>query len=64
MSKQEQLRADFYKNYQKEAVEYDRGFMKKYDDDLTTTLIFVSLAPVTRTHVFAKLDHRLVCFLL
>ena len=51
MSEQEHLRAEFYKNYQKEVVEYDRGFMKKYDDDLTTTLIFVSLAHRTDARV-------------
>ena len=38
---QQDLRAEFYKHYQKEATEYDREFMKKYDDDLNTTLIFV-----------------------
>jgi len=42
MSRQEYLRARFYRHYQREAEEYDREFMKKYDDDLNTTLIFVS----------------------
>ena len=41
---QEYLRARFYRYYQREAEEYDREFMKKYDDDLNTTLIFVSAA--------------------
>jgi len=44
MSRQEYLRARFYRHYQREAEEYDREFTKKYDDDLNTTLIFVSLA--------------------
>ena len=44
MSKQEHLRGKFYKLYQKEAKEYDKEFMKKYDEDLNTTLIFVGLA--------------------
>ena len=44
MSKQEHLRRNFYKLYQKEAEEYNKVFMKKYDEDLNTTLIFVSLA--------------------
>ena len=28
--------------YKKEAVEYDTDYVKKYDEDLNTTLIFVS----------------------
>ena len=39
---QEDHRARFYEHYHKEAKEYDRGFVKKYDEDLNTTLIFVS----------------------
>ena len=39
---QEDHRARFYEYYRKEAKEYDRVFMKKYDEDLNTTLIFVS----------------------
>jgi len=38
---QEDLRAEFYKRYRKEAEEYDKEFMKKHDEDLNTTLIFV-----------------------
>ena len=37
----EDLRAKFYEHYRKEAEEYDNDFMKKYDEDLNTTLIFV-----------------------
>ena len=37
----EDLRAKFYEHYRKEAEEYDKDFMKKYDEDLNTTLIFV-----------------------
>ena len=50
MSQQEDPRTRFYKIYRKEAEEYDKEFMKKYDKDLSTTLIFVSLArcPDTR----------------
>lgn len=36
------LRTDFYSAYQKEAAEYDTNFVKQYDEDLNTTLIFVS----------------------
>ena len=39
---QEDLRAEFYAHYRKEAEEYDKEFVKKHDDDLNTTLIFVS----------------------
>ena len=41
---QEDHRAQFFECYRKEAEEYDREFIKKYDEDLNTTLIFVSLA--------------------
>ena len=37
----EALRAKFYERYRKEAEEYDKEFMKKYEEDLDTTLIFV-----------------------
>ena len=40
---QEDLQARFYNEYHKVAEEYDKEFLKKYDDDLNTTLIFVSL---------------------
>ena len=42
LSTQEDHRAQFFEDYRKEAEEYDREFMKKYDEDLNTTLIFVS----------------------
>jgi len=35
-------RLDFYTMYKREATEYDTNYIKKYDDDLNTTLIFVS----------------------
>ena len=38
---QDDLRAQFYQHYRKEADDYDKEFMKKYDEDLNTTLIFV-----------------------
>jgi len=43
-STQEDPRARFFEDYRNEAEEYDREFMKKYDEDLNTTLIFVSSA--------------------
>lgn len=54
----ERLRAEFYKNYQKEAEEYDRGFTKKCDDDLNTTLIFVSSARRPDTRVLSLIAGR------
>ena len=41
MLPQEDFRAQFYERYRKEAEEYDKEFMKKHDEDLNTTLIFV-----------------------
>ena len=40
----EEHQARFYEVYRKVAEEYDKEFSKKYDEDLNTTLIFVSLA--------------------
>ena len=34
-------RLDFYTIYNREATEYDLDYVKKYDEDLNTTLIFV-----------------------
>ena len=34
-------RLDFYTMYKREAMEYDADYVKKYDEDLNTTLIFV-----------------------
>lgn len=34
-------RLDFYTMYKKEVTKYDTDYIKKYDDDLNTTLIFV-----------------------
>jgi len=41
---QEDTRAQFYELYRREAEEYGKEFMKKYDEDLNTTLIFVGYA--------------------
>ena len=41
-SAQEDHRAQFFEDYRREAEEYDKEFIKKYDEDLNTTLIFVS----------------------
>jgi len=39
---QEDHQAQFYNGYRKVAEEYDKEFLKKHDEDLNTTLIFVS----------------------
>ena len=41
-------RADFFAVYRKESDEFDRDYAKKYDEDLNTSLIFVSES--IRTH--------------
>jgi len=47
----EDSRARFYEHYRKEAEEYDKEFMKKHDEDLNTTLIFVRCAYRSGTRV-------------
>ena len=39
--KTEDPRTDFYTMYKRESAEYDTDYVKKYDEDLNTTLIFV-----------------------
>jgi len=39
--KNDDPRLDFYTVYKREATEYDTDYVKKYDEDLNTTLIFV-----------------------
>ncbi|KAF9782346.1 hypothetical protein BJ322DRAFT_215753 [Thelephora terrestris] len=36
-------RVEFYDKVQRQATDHDRDFIKKYDDDLSTTLIFAGL---------------------
>ena len=35
-------RTDFFAVYRRESEEFDRDYAKKYDEDLNTSLIFVS----------------------
>jgi len=39
-------RADFFAIYRKESDEFDRDYTRKYDEDLNTSLIFVSFTSV------------------
>ena len=41
--KSDEARTDFYTVYKRESTEYDTNYVKKYDEDLNTTLVFVSL---------------------
>ena len=43
--KNDDPRLDFYTVYKREAFEYDVDYVKKYDEDLNTTLIFVRRLP-------------------
>ena len=36
-------RIEFYDKFKRVADEHDRDFIKKYDEDMNTTLIFVSI---------------------
>lgn len=55
-------RVKFYDKYHKVAEEYDKVFMKKHEEDLNTTLIFVS-TDVRDHSISAYGIHRLVCSL-
>jgi hypothetical protein len=58
---QEDHKVRFYEDYRKVAEEYDKEFLKKYDEDLNTTLIFVS---AMSTFCWAATNWRIrpVCF--
>lgn len=60
MSTQEDHRARFYENYRKVAEEYDKEFLKKHDEDLNTTLIFVSTTRGLDRLVLTKATGRFV----
>jgi len=57
---QEDLRAQFYEHYRKEAEEYDREFMKKYDEGLNTTLMFVGYTRYSRACMLTWVSGRSV----
>ena len=56
----EDLRAQFYELYRKEAEEYDKEFMKRYDEDLNTTLIFVGYTHCLNARVLTWVSGRSV----
>ena len=46
--KNDDPKLDFYTMYKRETLEYDTEYMQKYNEDLNTTLIFVSFCvPLT-----------------
>ena len=47
----EELRGKFYKHYREEAGKHDKEFLKKHDEDLNTTLIFVCCTRRSGIHV-------------
>jgi len=51
----EDTRSRFYEDYRKVAEEYDREFNKKYDEDLNTTLIFVSHPSFSDVYVLTQI---------
>lgn len=57
---QEDYRTKFYEMYRHESEEYDREFIKEYDEDLNTTLIFVC-ASCSPCLCRANLAYRPVC---
>ena len=61
--KSDEARTDFYTVYKRESAEYDTNYVKKYDEDLNTTLVFVRPSD---TLVFATAElmgvPRLACF--
>ena len=56
----EDHQAQFYKDYRKVAEEYDKEFMKEYNEDLNTTLIFVSSPSRSDGPVLMKASGRSV----
>jgi len=55
-------RLDFYTMYKREATEYDTDYVKKYDEDLNTTLIFVRCIS-SASAIYLTCSHRRVCSL-
>ena len=56
-------RVDFYTMYKREATEYDTDYVKKYDEDLNTTLIFVRCISSAPAIYLTSHIHRRVCSL-
>ena len=59
-SSQEDLWAEFYEYYRKEAEGYDKDFLKKYDEDSNMTLIFIRCVHRSGTHALTHVVGRSV----
>ena len=57
---QEDHQVRFYERYRNMADEYDREFLKKYDEDFNTTLIFVRFASGFSEFVLTRVSGRSV----
>ena len=57
----EDLRTKFYERYRELAEGYDKDFMKKYEEDLDTTLIFVCCPHRSGSGTCIDSCHRPVC---
>ena len=60
LAAKEDYQAQFYKDYRKVAEECDKEFLKKHDEDLNTTLIFVSSPSRSDGPVLMKASGRSV----
>jgi len=58
-------RVEFYDKFKHEAEDHDKDFIKKYDDDLNITLIFVSafFSPASVVALIGFLGKRRLCSL-
>ena len=57
-------RVDFYTMYKREAAEYDTDYVKKYDEDLNTTLIFVryfKCHPISSMALLTPIGRAVLC---
>ena len=55
-------RTDFFAMYRRESEEFDRDYARKYDEDLNTSLIFVSRrVPISPCRTLNMTVHRQVC---
>ncbi|KAF9780438.1 hypothetical protein BJ322DRAFT_981223, partial [Thelephora terrestris] len=55
----EDYQTRFYDNYRKVAEEYDKDFLKRYGEDLDTTLIFAGLFSAVTSAFIIQVDSKL-----
>jgi hypothetical protein len=54
-------RTEFYEKFERAADDHDSDFIKKYDEDLNTTLIFVSISSTSTSVSRESEGNRPVC---